>query len=157
MVTGKVGIELLARRYWCRVRELLEGGNQVTISVSSGSMRPLLQSGDTITVVRISRELHAGDILLVHIGHNRLRLHRLLTHREHFIQTKGDSLGSADREQRVSDILGICVAINGHRIDTPTWRFVNRQIARISPYSHQLRAPIRVLGRIRRALGLWWL
>ena len=130
---------------------------EMDIAIASLSMSPVIAVNTKVTLRGSVSSPRQGDIVLVSSDRGADYLHRIIELGRDHVITKGDHNPHPDPPCSIDDIVGICVAINGHRIDTPTWRFVNRQIARISPYSHQLRAPIRVLGRIRRALGLWWL
>lgn len=138
------------------VVEAMARATKLHLRVTSGSMRPLVHIEDSLLICSAQRVPKIGEILLFEKEGLAL-VHRVIDLRNEAVLTKGDALCNPDGWIPREAILGLCVAINGHRIDTPSWRWVNRQIARISPYSSTLRAPVRFLGKVRRRLGWNWL
>lgn len=115
------------------VRELHEEavarGFERTYQISSGSMRPALDTGDEVVVAAVQPErIHAGDIIVWKSSNPALTLvaHRVLFRKRSddcfFFRTKGDHCLNWDREWiRESDIVGEVIAFKRsgvtHRID----------------------------------------
>lgn len=138
------------------VVEAMARAPKLHLRVTSGSMMPFVQVEDSLLICPTQPPPQIGDIIIFEKEGLAL-VHRVIDLRNDAVLTKGDALALPDGWIPRDQILGLCVAINGHRIDTPSWRWVNRQIAKISPYSRQIRTPIRILGRVRRRLRLDWL
>src|SRR5262245_46441335 len=95
------------------VRDVLEGeAGRATLRVSSASMSPRIQQGDSIEVVRVSpRSLVPGDVIVFNSEAAGLVVHRLIW-RNHplgqptHIFTKGDAVGCLDPSVSVDRLLG---------------------------------------------------
>lgn len=110
------------------VREVLEGeAGRATLRVSSGSMRPRIQQGDIIGIVRVSpRVLTPGDIVVFRSEQAGLVVHRLLWRNNPLgepshVFTKGDAVGCLDRSVPVERVLGrVDQIVRGENRFSPT-------------------------------------
>ncbi len=136
--------------------ETLRRDRSLEICASSGSMRPLVQIGTRLRVEPLQGPPELGELVLFDRGGGAI-VHRVIGFTADGIVPKGDALDRADAPVPRDAVLGQVVAIDGHRINTPTWRWLQRRIARFSPHSRALWTPLRLAGRARRRLGLDWL
>ena len=139
------------------IADAVAAGARLEIVGTSGSMRPLIRVGSRVIVQPKKPPFHVGEIALQRLPSGAALLHRIIAIDGDTVLTKGDALDAPDAPCAIGDLLGSAVSIDGHRIDTPAWRRVNRWLAALSPRSRALRAPLRLAGRLRRALGLTWL
>jgi len=139
------------------IADAVSAGASLEIIAASGSMRPLIKVGSRVIVQPKKPPFRIGEIALQRLPSGAALLHRIIAIDGDMVVTMGDALETPDTPCRVDDLLGIAISIDGHRVDTPTWRQVNRWIAALSPHARTLRMPLRLAGRLRRALGLTWL
>ena len=95
------------------VRDVLDGeAGRATLKVTSSSMRPCIEQGDLISIVRVApRALLPGDVVVFRSEDADLVVHRLLwrTHplgQPTHIFTKGDAVGCLDRSVPMDRVLG---------------------------------------------------
>ena len=113
------------------VRGVLDGeAGRATLKVTSSSMRPCIEQGDTITITRVSpRALMPGDVVVFASEAAGLVVHRLLwrTHplgQPTHIFTKGDAVACLDRSVPIDRILGrVDGIIRGEGRFSPTTPF----------------------------------
>lgn len=139
------------------IADVIAAGASLEVIAASGSMRPLIRVGSRVIVQPKKPPFNVGEIALQRLPAGVALLHRIIALDGDTVVTKGDALDTADAPCAVADLLGVAISIDGHRIDTPAWRQVNRWLAALSPHSRALRTPLRLAGRVRRALGLTWL
>jgi signal peptidase I len=88
------------------IDERLAAGETVYFRVTSGSMSPLLQTGDVVGVERTAPETcRIGDIIVIRREHDYLT-HRLIHKSGEFWQTKGDNVLRPDSPIRPNSVLG---------------------------------------------------
>lgn len=117
--------------------DLLRAGNSLRFRAEGISMQPLIQDGDTLTVVPVAPdEIQQCDILLLKNQHGRALVHRVI-HKQNSdgkltYQTKGDHAHQADGLFSVSNIFGRLSVIerNGRLIKTDQllFKFLSRCI-----------------------------
>jgi hypothetical protein len=105
---------------------------QFRIQARGNSMRPLIPDGTVVTLRPALREIHPGDIVAIDLG-ARLVVHRVLSNRDGWIQTAGDSNRKADPKRPVADVIGVVSHVqlpNGwfQRVDSTSSRFLGRLI-----------------------------
>jgi len=95
------------------IRGVLDGeAGRATLKVTSSSMRPCIEQGDSITIRRVApRSLLPGDVVVFASDTAGIVVHRLLwrTHplgQPTHIFTKGDAVACLDRSVPVDRILG---------------------------------------------------
>lgn len=99
------------------VRQSLQAGTRPWLTVTSGSMRPLLQVGDEVEVAAVSLDdLLPGDVLVLDEGESFLT-HRLRHIRDDFLHTRGDRLLRFDPPFRTTQLVGRVTAVR--RGDSP--------------------------------------
>ena len=93
------------------VEDVLCAGGEISFSVHGGSMRPFLEDGDSLTVVRCqARNLTFGDIILYRDETRRLVAHRIVGRTPSRVITCGDSPGSIREEIAEDRVVGLVVA-----------------------------------------------
>jgi signal peptidase I len=106
-------------------------------------MVPLIQEGDTVLVSHADTDILPGDVLVFR-QNGELVAHRVIAiHQMDGIgcvyDTQGDNSPFVDPPLQSKDILGRVIAIqDGERsfsIDSPVWRWINFQIARVKSIS----------------------
>jgi len=139
------------------MKELLSRGKNLKLTLSSGSMWPLLPRGAPVVVAPAKLPIRIGDIV-VYISGAHLICHRVVrikgresNSRRYF--TKGDSSQIIDPPHREEEILGLVVATRGggrwQDLRTLDKRASSYFIGLLSPYSEPLRRIQRRLGRFR--------
>jgi len=131
------------------IREKLALGEEVSLTVTTGSMRPMLDSGDKI-VVRgcLPERLFRGDIILYENGHllyTHRFLYRKLRGKDNLLITKGDYSTTMDKPFSYDCFLGKIVVIEKRQ------RRINGSTAPIRLTSF---AQGSVLKRSRRTLTI---
>ena len=116
------------------IREEMAQGTAFCFRVVSGSMTPLIGTGDEVVVERASADrLRRGDIVLYTVD-GALHTHRLLARRRRgnatLLVTKGDATLNPDQPWREKQLLGKVVAIRGEDrtidLEGRKWRAVSR-------------------------------
>lgn len=108
------------------IDDCLQAGRAVRLTITTGSMMPMLRPGDQVIVcVARPEELRRGDIVLMQLGDSRV-VHRLIGWRsvdgvQHLI-TKGDDARVADAICAPGNLCGIIMVIerNSHRMNLRT-------------------------------------
>ena len=140
------------------LREKLAHGTILDCEVHSKSMLPLLEEGDTVSIIKAdSHSVHKGDIVVFRIG-SALHIHRNIrsvrsSHRRTMLITKGDNLPRADRPAvSPHQLLGkvIVVKKDSGVIDLRRfcWRAINYLIAVISGMQNSLPAYLAFLRNV---------
>jgi hypothetical protein len=126
------------------LREMLQAGGELRLSVSGGSMRPALREGDCLVVRPLAGPPHLGEVLVYARG-GRLWAHRLLARSPsgRFMLTKGDARGRPDALLGPEDLVGRAVAVEraGRRTDLASLG------SRLAGLAVSLSAPAAALGR----------
>lgn len=143
MIRQRAAVEL--------AREKLAQSSLVRLRVSSDSMAPLIEQGDTVLVRSVHpRDLRRGDLLLVERDGSFL-VHRLVAAGAHDVQTKGDNVSHADPAVALQEVLGRVVAVErgGRRIELEEgrWPLVNRSLGLLGWYEVRLFAAGRKIKR----------
>ena len=101
-------------------RAVLERGAAFRFRAMGGSMYPLIENGDVLTVVPLGRRaLSPGDVVeFLHPGHGGLRVHRVVGRRNGAYLVKGDGVSEPDGWIPRENILGRVTGITrqGRRI-----------------------------------------
>ena len=101
-------------------RAVLERGVSFRFRAMGGSMYPLIENGDVLTVVPLGRRaLSPGDVVeFVHPGHGGLRVHRVVGRRNGACLVQGDGVSEPDGWIPRENILGRVTEISrrGRRI-----------------------------------------
>ncbi|HEY61715.1 MAG TPA: S26 family signal peptidase [Anaerolineae bacterium] len=116
--------------------EELKKGNDVVFKVSSNSMRPLIITGDHLTVRRYTlHKLKRGDVILV-VRESDYLTHRFIEQNDGVIVLKGDRLINFDPPIKIDCVLGKVISITRGK----------RQISLTSFYA-------TIINRIQGLLG----
>jgi len=96
-------------------RSVLKDGNLLRFSVAGGSMRPLLFTGDIVTVKPCApQDIRLGDIVFCRVARDRLCMHRVVKKRSSRkgleFTLKGDAWFMAGNTVFAKDLLGKVVA-----------------------------------------------
>ena len=122
------------------IRQQMGEGTAFRFRVTSGSMAPLIEVGDSVTVQQISLdELRRGDVVVYEDG-GTFRVHRLLSIHgelsERLLVTRGDGVFHKDRAWSEGALMGKVVAVekDGREVDldTPVWRMTNQLLGLVS-------------------------
>ncbi|NTU66184.1 MAG: hypothetical protein HGB05_22945 [Chloroflexi bacterium] len=124
---------------------------QLRLTVTSDSMRPLLQAGDVVVVQPVDPHiLQPGEVMVVQRGGEWIT-HRLVAVDGRGWHMHGDNTRYADEPASAAEIVGRVIAIErgGQTIDLqqPRWRAIDRRINRVQ------RLQLRVLGAARKIGG----
>ena len=93
--------------YFALVDELLKEGKEVIITPKGNSMLPFIRNGrDEVTLVRLTKPVEVGDILLAKIG-SRFVMHRVFAVEGDDITLMGDGNILGKEYCKVSDIIGL--------------------------------------------------
>jgi len=118
------------------IREEMAQGTTFHFRVISGSMAPLIGTGDEVVVERASADgLRRGDIVLYTVD-GAFHTHRLLARRRHgnatLLVTKGDASLNPDQPWQEEQLLGKVVAVRrGERtidLEGGKWGTINRLV-----------------------------
>ncbi|HTP10130.1 MAG TPA: signal peptidase I [Anaerolineae bacterium] len=142
-----------AEAYQSAARETLrtvELSEVLRLTVTSDSMRPLLQVGDVVVVQPIEpRTLRPGDVIVVQRDGAWIT-HRLVTVDARGWYTHGDNARTSDAAASADEIIGRVIAIErgDQTIDLqqPHWRAIDRRINRIQRWQMHLFATLRQWG-----------
>jgi hypothetical protein len=120
----------------------LQANGRLRLRVIGGSMAPLLDDGDTVTVEPVRPgDLRCGDVLVIRIDSSFVT-HRLVTVDDRGWQLKGDNAARMDDPVPANAIVGrvIHAERNGRWTDfrTPAWRRVNRWLGRLGRWETRL-------------------
>ena len=89
---------------------VLGRGRSARMTVTGASMRPMLRSGDRVTITPCTAaDAHIGDLLLYRRPDGGLALHRLVRRGDGWLQTGGDACWRLDRRVPPSALLGRAV------------------------------------------------
>lgn len=91
------------------MEEMLEKGKEVTFTTNGDSMRPLLLSGESVTLKRFDR-YKKGDVVLFKKEDGSFVLHRIIKIKGDTVSTQGDALIGKDEPFDKSKIIGKAVA-----------------------------------------------
>lgn len=128
------------------LREGMVSGHMPFLTVSSGSMTPLLRVGDEVGVQPVSpHQLHPGDVIVV-LDRNLILTHRFIGLQNHksgdVIVTRGDRSLIIDRPWTEGQLLGRAVVRRrkGHTLwlDFGKGYWLNRLLAQLSQFEHNL-------------------
>jgi len=133
--TGSESAELFA--------ELLQSGKALRIQVTGSSMRPLIHSGDRVSIRRVPiSTLHRGDIVWFINTDGKVMAHRILSKQTRtgkvYFHTKGDAQMEYDPWAPAEKILGKIYQVEKNRanrppkilnLETPGWQIGGRLIA----------------------------
>jgi signal peptidase I len=140
------------------VRLSLANGRSTWLSITSGSMRPLLVEGDEVLVEPVLfRQLRAGDVILLREPAG-LLTHRFQGMAHGRLLTRGDRNLAADPPAQLGQLLGRVVA---RRRDGYLWDWRNapqqwrlRGVARVAVWEQRwLPADVRWHGRLLHRLA----
>ena len=140
--------------YQAAARETWRTGGtagQLRLTVTSDSMRPLLQVGDVAVVQTIDPDvLQPGEVIVVQRGGEWIT-HRLVTIDERGWHTHGDNTRYLDETASADQIVGHVIAVERGRwtidLQQPRRRVIDRQINRVQ------RAQLRALAAARKIGG----
>jgi signal peptidase I len=122
------------------IKEKIALGEEHSLTVTSGSMRPLLKAGDKVVVKGcLAQRLSRGDIIIYEAGHL-LYAHRFLykqiSNQGTWLVAKGDCRRSMDLPFQSEFLLGRVIAIkkNQYRINLEKWHWqiINWVLAMLS-------------------------
>ena len=91
------------------MEEMLSLGKEVTFATNGDSMRPLLLSGESVTLKRFLR-YKKGDVILFRKNNGNFVLHRIIKIKNNTVFTQGDALISRDEPFDKERIIGKAVA-----------------------------------------------
>ncbi len=139
--------QAMAREAW----HAQGAAGRLRLTVTSDSMRPLLQVGDVVVVQAIDpAALRPGDVIVVQRGGEWIT-HRLVTIDEHGWHTHGDNTRDLDETASADQVVGRVTAIERGRrtidLQQPRRRAIDRQINRVQ------RVQLRVLAAARKIGG----
>jgi len=123
--------------------ELLQSGAGVRIRVTGASMRPIIRSGDLVSIRRAPiSDLHRGDIVWFINTDGKVMAHRILSKQTRtgkvYFHTKGDAQMEYDPWTPADKILGKIYKVEKSRsnqppkildFETPGWQIGGRLIA----------------------------
>ena len=137
----------------------LKVGDQISFKVTSNSMRPIIDIGDTV-IARIIplKQIQRGNILVINTD-NEFFTHRAISPTLDGWHTKGDNNPHTDHPVTDRDIIGqVCFVKKIHQtIDfcTPKWHYINLLLAKLGEceskafsFHHSFRLPFRILTKI---------
>jgi signal peptidase I len=138
-----------AREAWHTAKAV----GSLRLTVTSDSMRPLLQPGDEAVVQPVDPEaLQPGDVIVVERGGEWIT-HRLVAVDERGWHTHGDNTRYADEAASAAEIVGRVSAIErgDQTIDLQQarWRAINRRINRVQRLQLQMLSAWRKQGGTR--------
>ncbi len=138
--------QIAAREGW----RAAGAGGCLRLTVTSGSMLPLLRSGEVVVVQPIEpRALQPGVVIVVQRGEAWIT-HRLVAIDERGWHTRGDNARYADAAVGAEDIVGLVIAIErgDQTIDLQQarWRALERRINRLQRWHIRLSAALQKLS-----------
>ncbi len=108
------------------IRASLEGGQNVRMTVNGASMLPFIRDGDVVDLEPIHSPPAKGDVVLVHCGHERYMLHRVVRVDGEAFFLRGDAQRHFEGPFTVRDALGRVTLFyhrgRGHAVDRGVWR-----------------------------------
>lgn len=124
-------------------RCLMQEGRPCSFVASGSSMSPLIQDGDSLTMIPPATRLRVGQIVAVACGEEQLLVHRIVRITPTGLITRGDNCGSLDPPVPRNCILG-CITVatrNGRarRLGISTGTSLLGRLARYRPLSRWLR------------------
>lgn len=87
------------------MEEMLSKGKEVTFTTNGDSMRPLLFSGDSVTIKRF-KKYKKGDVILFKNSDGNFILHRIMKIKKNAVFTRGDSSTKNDEPFKSTSIIG---------------------------------------------------
>lgn len=128
------------------VKELLEGGQDVLLTVSGTSMRPFYKNQETVVKLRYPKEeLKKYDVVLYQ-DHHHYKLHRIYAVHDNIYTIYGDAL-SEQETIRFEQIFGVVVEHRVHKRvikkDQKRYMFYVRIWALLKPFRRIL---LRLFG-----------
>jgi hypothetical protein len=140
------------------IQHALHNGQRVVFHVTTGSMCPALQPGDTVEVVSACRnDFRCGDMVLVSTPEE-FRIHRLLGWRKGMAWTCGDAARRFDQPVPAQRVVGRAewIVRGAKRYDVRTSRAL--LAGRFRAGLLMLRLMLRAVARsIKRRLILSWM
>ena len=149
----------------------LSYGDQICFLVTSNSMHPLLNIGDSVTAEVIAGEkVQRGDLIVIKRSNNFVT-HRAILPMIGSWLTKGDNNTLPDPLISMNSIIARIITIQkpNHTInlETRNWRFFNQMMAKLgaleikkTPYHRYIQLPIRFLNKLILSLSVlnieWW-
>ncbi len=140
------------------LRELVEGGNSVSLIVSGMSMFPFLEhERDTVYFEAPKRGLRKGDVIFYQRKNGQYVMHRIY-------KVEGDSFFIVGDAQNVIEgpvlreqIFAVVTKVRrkGKLLDASslTWKFFERVWINVIPYRRVLMLPYRAARKVRRILS----
>lgn len=106
----------------------LTAGSRFRVTVSGGSMEPVLRDGDELDAERVKspREVALGDLVVVDAPGAGLVVHRLLWRGRRGLRTWGDGSRRMDAPVEPSDLVGRVVAARRDGVDVMPGAFARR-------------------------------
>lgn len=105
--------EVDTQEYVTILKELVEEGHQVSLTISGSSMSPfLIHHRDTIYFQRPHRELKVGDMVFYRRSNGKYVMHRICRIRPEGLYTVGDAQTEVEGPLRRDQIFGLVTAVN---------------------------------------------
>jgi signal peptidase I len=147
------------------VKSDLQPGKKITFLVTSNSMKPLIEGGDSVIVQVIQcDEVKPGDVIVIQRS-DEFMTHRAIKLHENGWITKGDSNLTIDPVVPFHDIIGQVKVVRKNRnhidLDDRKWRILQPILAqfgwmeyRAFLYHRTFRVPFRILTKALMAVSI---
>lgn len=126
------------------IKNILESGQNVRLSVHGSSMLPHIKNGDTVELTSIKSTLKKGDIVLAQSSGDRHVLHRIIKVNHKSIYLRGDSQEESEGPISTENVLGRAVSLqkcnSSHSYSLDSWHMYISGLIWIcfSPYGARL-------------------
>ncbi|MCX8128935.1 MAG: S24/S26 family peptidase [Clostridia bacterium] len=133
-------VELSSARIFPLINELLDSGSSVRITVTGTSMYPFLRNSvDSVELSHTDfKNLHRGDIILVHTDNKEYILHRVVRKEKDYLYICGDAQKHMDGPIYPRNIRALVTAVwrEGKRIkhDNFLWKLLSSTWLYLLPF-----------------------